>query len=188
MAYKIILTAIIFIGINNICFAEEVNAKVKPKSRIGGTVGSSAKLFEEESSKNIFYNYAISNNSFLSFNAGYRHRKSKFCFFGCSSSSDKDIHITFGINAITNNKRFNPYCGIEVGLLKNEAFYSYSEVKNITNTTLIIVPAIGFFCKLYGVLYLTLNVKGQYGMIEYYDEKYFGHYTSGLNIGLSFSF
>jgi hypothetical protein len=187
---RIILITIIFVAVSNICFAENVKEEIiKLKSRIGGTMGiTSTGLFSSGSSKSIFYNHTISNNFFLSFNAGHFYISGRFCFFGCYSDSSNNTYITVGINTITDYKIFNPYLGLGVGLLKREAHYFYSDYKKINNKTGIIVPTYGFFCKLYKGINLTGNVKGHYGKIEYYDEEYFGLYTTVVNIGLSFSF
>ena len=84
---KIILISIFFIGITNFCFAENEKI-VKPKSRIGATVGMQWGYYEKNVSVsphfdyvdtktpqgiggNIFYNHSLHRIAFISLNAGY---------------------------------------------------------------------------------------------------------------------
>ena len=180
---------IIFFAVTDFCLAEEVNeenvyTKIKPKSRIGGTIGI---RFPEGppglvgTGGNIFYNQ-IFNKFFLSANAGLNHYTSDRIY-------QIDIPITIGINTITDNKRFNFYCGIEAGLLKQGVYYDDSNEKISSNISGIIVPSAGLFISVTKNISIILNLKLQFGMIYPWNEKeYFGLYSGEENIGLSFSF
>ena len=126
----------------------------------------------------------MSKNSFLSFNAGYNKYQGKFCLFGCSYSSHIGIPVTFGINATTNNKRFNFYAGIEACLLHKTVYDDYNFTdKERTDFHWIIVPTAGMFIALTNNVSLTFNIKGILATDQYKYSR-----SASENIGISFSF
>jgi len=127
---KIFLTTVIFIAINNFCLAQEnvKNKKLKPPSRIGGTIGMQIPInelhnygatFDNGFGFNLFYHYhnATIPNLYLSLNAGY-NRYNNPIFWGDELYNEtvNEIPITFGLNYFVTNSTLKLSLGLEGGV------------------------------------------------------------------------
>lgn len=174
------LLFIIFVGINNFCFAEEENKEVMPKSIIGASFGLQHTKEDYKIGYNaeVFYRHYITSASsflydklYLSLDAGYTHYKGKN-----NDIVRKDIPITLGL--IAYNFFIHSYFGIGFGALHRTEEKTFNE--SIDDVKMLGYIMSGFSLAATKSLSININIKAHCIIKEKPKGKY--------GIGLSYSF